>query len=380
MAQYIFYTAGDYKNMRVTGGTKRFREIILYLLQQGDEIFLMAPGNIDFPEDKNLTIIPVKTFHSKILPNGLLNFLLNIRKFKKISKEEYDTSVMVSIPYGIQAVLAGLKNITLIVWEDIIDYRMIRYRNEPNQLMYYLKKIVLPIYKKIERHTLKSVKRIVVQCNYDKEVLKSRHPMLKSTIDDKASVLFNNVNTSWLTRYSYLAGKKEKSKDKTKILFVGNINDERKGLHILLEAVAMLLEKNVPVSLEVIGEGKLKDHYKEQYANYKDIRFVGELSNPVPEIAKADMMVVPSQADSFPNTVLEGLYMEIPVLGAKNGGIPEILHYEELLFDSDPVLLADKIQDIITNNRLEQYRELCRKRKDALTFDWLHALKQIITE
>jgi glycosyltransferase involved in cell wall biosynthesis len=381
MARYLLYTAGNYKTTRVTGGTKRFKEIVQYLLDEGEEVHLIAPGDIEFPQYKKLNIIPIKVYKSNILPNGLLNYFLNIRVFRKVKNMDFDRTVIVSIPYGIQAVLAGFKNITLIIWEDIIDYRTIHYKDERIRWIGYLKSLVLPVYKRIERYTLKRVRQIIVQCNYDKEVLISRHKDLKEDIEDKTRILFNNVNTSWLTRHKDLIDSHgENINNMTTMVFVGNLNDQRKGLHLLLEATAGLLKKKLPVKLKIIGDGKLRRYYEDQYKNYPEIQFLGKLNDPVPEINRANLMVVPSQADSFPNTVLEGLFLEIPVLGAKKGGIPEILNYPELLFESDPKALADKLEDFIRNDREEQYRTLSRKRKEALTFNWEKAIKEIIDD
>jgi len=193
-------------------------------------------------------------------------------------------------------------------------------------------------------------------------------------------VLPNNVNPSWIRKNN-----EEKTRKNTEgsnvyeIAFVGNVDNYRKGLHVLLGAVEKLLYKKYPVKLNVIGTGQLVGKHR-KYLNIKQIEFLGRKDEPMKYLADQDLLVVPSLADSFPNTVLEGLYMEIPVIGSKRGGIPEILKYEELLFEPEEEALFTKIARMIDENLFESYKQLCVQRKDALAFDWEADMRNLLIE
>jgi len=346
------------------------------LIDNGDEVFLLAPKDINLPQKDSLQILPIKRWKSKILPNGLLNFLLNRKAFKRAKKLNVDCTVLFSFPYGIQGTLAGLPDIVLLLREDYFEYK--KYSHASKIALF--KPVMNFFFQLLERFTLKKVRKIIVQCNYDKQAIISRHRKLQPSIEQKIWVLPNNVNPSWLRKNN-----EEKTRKNTEgsnvyeIAFVGNVDNYRKGLHVLLGAVEKLLYKKYPVKLNVIGTGQLVGKHR-KYLNIKQIEFYGWKDEPMKYLAEQDLLVVPSLADSFPNTVLEGLYMEIPVIGSKRGGIPEILKYEELLFEPEEEALFTKIARMIDGNLFESYKQLCVQRKDALAFDWEAEMRNLLIE
>ena len=148
----------------------------------------------------------------------------------------------------------------------------------------------------------------------------------------------------------------------------------------MLDAASRLIEQADNIRLIVIGGGKLLSSYAQKYSKYKQIEFWGYQENPIQYLGNADLLVVPSLVDSFPNTIMEGLFLEIPVIGSRRGGIPEMLRYEALLFEPEADQLFHKIAFLLDNNTYEKYRELCLKRKEALRFDWGEAMKKLLQQ
>jgi glycosyltransferase involved in cell wall biosynthesis len=116
--------------------------------------------------------------------------------------------------------------------------------------------------------------------------------------------------------------------DKKIILFgAANINDRRKGISYLLDALNVL-KKNYPVTnqVDIVIFGKNK-HFDTSALPFK----VHELSiiNSQQEIAEvysmADVFVTPSIEDNLPNTVMESLACGTPVVAFNTGGIPEMV-------------------------------------------------------
>lgn len=374
--KYLLYTAGDYITTPVTGGTKRFHELLDFLLQNGNTVYLLAPGNIDIPERGNCTILPIKTYHSKFLPDGLLNLLFNWRTFKRASRLNVDRTILFSVAYGIQGVLARFRRIVLLLREDLIEYHK---TNLPKKTGKFNPRILF--YQYIEGLVLKHVEKIIVQSNYDKDKLMERHPNIKDSITRKTTILPNNVNASWMLSSKYLIREAPVYPGKIcHLIFSGSFDTKRKGVEILLEAVKLLLKEKFPVHLSLMGDGRLRNDLEMKYKMYDQIVFLGYQENPFTMIARSDLLVVPSLADSFPNTLLEGLFLEIPVIGSNRGGIPEMLQYTELLFEPKPMELKEKIHDIIVNNRFELLRQKCIERKKHFTFDWSSKLVQQIDQ
>jgi len=114
--------------------------------------------------------------------------------------------------------------------------------------------------------------------------------------------------------------------------YVGRLSPE-KGLETLLKAAIEL-----PYTLRVIGSGILEKELKLKY-QAKHIVFEGYKSwNEIEMIAgKAMFTVIPSEwFENNPIAVLESLALGTPVLGARIGGIPELIdgNSNGLLFES----------------------------------------------
>ena len=103
--------------------------------------------------------------------------------------------------------------------------------------------------------------------------------------------------------------------------YIGRISEE-KGVYSLLQAA-----KQLPYSLKVIGDGPLFERYRKEFGCEK-IEFTGYLTpDKAFEIVKnARFIVLPSICyENNPLSIIEALSMGTPVLGARIGGIPELI-------------------------------------------------------
>ena len=108
------------------------------------------------------------------------------------------------------------------------------------------------------------------------------------------------------------------------ILFAGRISEE-KGLNILMDAIM----KETRIELVVAGSGPLENKTKEfiETKNLK-VRFMGPQSfEELKSLIKgAKLIVVPSVCyENSPNIILEAYAFGKPVIGARIGGIPELI-------------------------------------------------------
>jgi len=200
-----------------------------------------------------------------------------------------------------------------------------------------------------------------------------RHKNLKKR-DSKFVVINNNVNTSWL-RSLKISYEFKKKNDYINLIFIGNADNKRKGLFLLLKVAKKLIDSGHKIQLQIIGSGKLLKKYKKEYEKYKNIKFLGYLENPFNELINSDLLIIPSLEDSFPNTIIEAIFFGIPVIGSDRGGIPEILKYSELIFSIDESELYNKISNIIQKNTFHHLQKLIIKRKEFFTFDWIEDIR-----
>jgi glycosyltransferase involved in cell wall biosynthesis len=107
------------------------------------------------------------------------------------------------------------------------------------------------------------------------------------------------------------------------LLFVGRVEDERKGFDILEKALqnAKILPRRLTV-VGRIGEEKRSDLQKKFRA---DIRVMGAIDESAleQEYANADVFVMPSRYEGFGMPYIEAMRYGVPVIGTRVGGIPE---------------------------------------------------------
>lgn len=108
-------------------------------------------------------------------------------------------------------------------------------------------------------------------------------------------------------------------------LYLGRLSRE-KGLKTLLRAF-LALRPNLP--LQIVGDGPDRDELEKMSSNEKlDVHFAGHLSGRrlIEAIAGAKVIIVPSECyENAPMSILEAMAHGKPVIGARIGGIPEMI-------------------------------------------------------
>ncbi|SEM27744.1 Glycosyltransferase involved in cell wall bisynthesis [Syntrophus gentianae] len=114
--------------------------------------------------------------------------------------------------------------------------------------------------------------------------------------------------------------------DKTNLLAVGRLN-QQKGFDLLLQAMA--LTKNKRLHLHILGEGdeygKLRSHAEELRLSDR-VTFHGFCKNPYAYMAAADVFVMTSRYEGFPNAMVEAMALGCPTVAFQcQGGLNEII-------------------------------------------------------
>jgi glycosyltransferase involved in cell wall biosynthesis len=148
--------------------------------------------------------------------------------------------------------------------------------------------------------------------------------------------------------------------DDGRIVFVyfGRLEPE-KGLYTLFESIKNIFKNGSgnETVFRIIGDGPIKGELQE-IARKNDmghIKFLGFLKgeNLFTEIKKANVVIIPSEwYENYPVSVMEAFALGRPVIGARIGGIPEMVKDNKtgLTFESgNPVDLSEKIKYVITN-------------------------------
>ncbi|WP_197172020.1 glycosyltransferase family 4 protein [Novipirellula aureliae] len=132
----------------------------------------------------------------------------------------------------------------------------------------------------------------------------------------------------------------------------------RKGLEIVLEALARLAREGLDVVLRIVGPFET-DAYQSEIEELihrlgleNRIERVGFTSDVPAELVKMDAMVLPSlYGEGLPMVVLEAMAAAVPVIATRVEGTPEAVNdgVEGLLAEPrDPIRLADKIRTLVS--------------------------------
>jgi len=137
--------------------------------------------------------------------------------------------------------------------------------------------------------------------------------------------------------------------------FAGRVTRE-KGVETMLKAFK-LIQSKIPHHIAFIGDGsqsylaELKT-LAQRLGIDSRIHFLGFKEDVWPYYRAFDCKVLASFCEGIPQALLEAMYSSCPVIGAKSGGIAEIIIHKEtgLLFDpQSPEELSHMIMETLTN-------------------------------
>ena len=140
-----------------------------------------------------------------------------------------------------------------------------------------------------------------------------------------------------------------------RLVFVGSLEQLYKGQDVLIRAVSLLRHRKVPIELRIVGEGRYRfqlERLRQSLSLDGAVTFLGELAAGADvraELDDATLMVLPSRTEGLPRVILEAMARGLPCIATTVGGIPELLHPDDLVPPNNPQALADKIHEVIAD-------------------------------
>jgi len=111
------------------------------------------------------------------------------------------------------------------------------------------------------------------------------------------------------------------------ITFVGRL-DYMKGVHVLLEAFAMLIKQGLTAFLQIIGDGPDREkllRMTEILRITESVRFCGVSEDVAGRLQASAVFVLPSLSEGLSNVVLEAMACGLPVVATRVGGTEELI-------------------------------------------------------
>lgn len=169
------------------------------------------------------------------------------------------------------------------------------------------------------------------------------------------------VDESLLANFS-ISNKLTQVKDahEIKILFLARLERE-KGVFETVDAVSSLIQKGLPVSLSIAGDGNIMDELQ-QYVEKrripkKSIRFLGYVKNSDKITAFTDHHIYcfPTYGEGLPTSVLEAMAFGIPIITRPVGGLADFFQDGRMGFlcqGKTPAEIASALEKVISDKSL----------------------------
>ena len=148
----------------------------------------------------------------------------------------------------------------------------------------------------------------------------------------------------------------------------------RKGIEVLLEAMAGLRGQGFEVRLRAIGPFETSAYQSdvlalaEQLGVADAIQWTGFVSDIHAELQHVDLFVLPSLfGEGLPMVLLEAMAAGLPVVASDVEGVPAALRdrVEGLLVEpNDPAQLASAIRQLIDSGSSHDYRAMCDRARE----------------
>lgn len=140
------------------------------------------------------------------------------------------------------------------------------------------------------------------------------------------------------------------------LVTVGAMDQLYKAQDVLIEAVAQCVSQyQLDLRLAFVGDGQHRPTLaaQAQALGMGDrIKFYGQMTAGEEVRAvldQSDVFMLPSRQEGLPRAMQEAMARALPCIGSTVGGIPELLHEEDLVTPDDVQALAAKIREVITD-------------------------------
>lgn len=204
----------------------------------------------------------------------------------------------------------------------------------------------------------------------------------------KIETVYNFINPKFFNpglRNSDIRG----SSNKTIIMHISNLRAVKRPLDVIKIFHDIHQAMGDQVELRIVGEGPLQYDMitlVEQLGIEKNVQFLGIRSDIGAIIASSDLLLLPSQQESFGLVALEAMACGVPVIASRVGGLPEViedgktgflfqvgnveeaarkavkvLEDKELYYSIREQALKDAEQKFSMNKIVDQYEKLYRQ-------------------
>jgi glycosyltransferase involved in cell wall biosynthesis len=375
----VAFVTFEYPPFIIGGAGVHALHITEELAKLGNQVVVFTPAigsdSTEHPLDANLQIwhVPVR----EVIPFRALQFWINLPgEIKKAEREQkFDVIHINGLSYWFLPRRLSAAPHVLTVHHLVRDAA----ENIGLSLSSRMKDLsgengfLIP---QIERRALESVDMVVAVSNYTKDRILQTYSIPSEMVD----VVYNGVK---FDGYTFTREELDETRkqmglpDLPVILFVGRVDDPRKGLDVLIQAFRKVLDE-VDATLLVVGKGDQTIARDLAGPALDRIVFTGFVDDITLKkcYALCDLYVCPSRLEGFGLTILEAFAAGKPVVVTRVGAIPELVHDGQngfLVSPDNVTAMATAIVLILQDS--ESYEQLGRGNTIYLgdIFSWAEA-------
>ena len=213
-------------------------------------------------------------------------------------------------------------------------------------------KLLAPIMYFLNKHYIKRSKYAIY---VSQEFLQRRYPC-KGVTTYASDVNIKELEEDALDKRLKKIGSMNKEKNIV-LGLIGSLNVEFKGHHVAIQAIRLLKDKGYKVTLRCLGAGNKERWIKvcEKLGVQKEVEFSGILPSGEPVLEwmdDIDIFVMPSLQEGLPRSMIEAMSRGCPVIGARTGGIPELIEKEFIVERKNAVQISELVIRLIQKENL----------------------------
>ncbi len=106
---------------------------------------------------------------------------------------------------------------------------------------------------------------------------------------------------------------------------VGALDDAHKGQRTILAAAARAAVERPDWQFVLCGNGKDEAALRAEAESLDNVTFTGFLDDVAPYLASFEVFVFPSNFEALGSSLLDAMYLGLPIVASRTGGIPEFV-------------------------------------------------------
>ena len=162
----------------------------------------------------------------------------------------------------------------------------------------------------------------------------------------------------------------------TRVAVVACLREEKR-IDVLISAIPQIVASCPDTKFVIAGDGTCREDLltlARELGVLENIDFLGHRDDVSAVLSQADIFVLPSRSEAFPNAIMEAMATGLPVVASNVGGIPELVEdgrTGHLVQPGDATALADSVIALLQQpQRLEEFGRAGRSKvEQSYSFD-----------